>query len=174
MSILQRYFFEVFLSDFDIVLRGFFNTLNASSKVFYLSTFNDLFSYDKNFIRLFFPIKLTRVLLNFFSLKYFSEFKKHVFLKYFSVLFPSNYVKLFSRKIFYERYLDHFIIGIIGNNKFANYVKSNFVSFLRSSFKSDIREIEIFHCGSEWPVNNSLFIWKLRERLFLFSLYEQF
>jgi len=145
MSILQRYFFEVFFNEFDIIANTFFNSLNSSSKIFYFSKFFQVFpGFPKSFITLFFPVKLSRTLFKFYNLNRFFELKKQGFIKYFSVQCISNYFKIFTRKVFYARYLDNFVIGIIGNNKFAKYIKSNFISFLRSNFQSDVREMEIF------------------------------
>lgn len=142
---MKRYLFEIFFYELDITANKFFNSLNSSVNIFYSSNFRQVFpSFSRSSISVFFPIKLTRLLYKFHSLKYFFNLKKKDFINKFTNLFHINYLKNFTRKIFYTRYLDNFIMGVIGSNKFSNYIKSNFIRFLRSRFHTDVREIEIF------------------------------
>lgn len=107
------------------------------------------------------------VLLNYIPLKFIQNIKFFHNSKYYSIscfknmkqtLDVDNFIfkaKFFYRKVFYQRFLNHFLIGIFGTALFAKLVTLKIKDFIGSNIRFnfgvfqflDLKQIDIFHMG---------------------------
>jgi hypothetical protein len=88
--------------------------------------------YKKYFIK-YLSVKLHKNLLEFKSLKFFNTVRFSYFEKYFQSFVHRYKLKVYCKHISFLRYLDHFLIGIVGSHDFLNQVKLRITNFARSN-----------------------------------------
>lgn len=158
-SPLSRFLLEIYLFELDRFLAHFSSDFNLTKNLLFFSKtkFNTIFSeLSTDYL----PIKLecvfqqTDITLNNFNKRKFN-FLKVLFVKKVSLSY-----RLFSKKLFYIRYLDHILLGLISAKNVVMYLERKLISFLRSFLSFDLFRRQTFNSS-----DNSIFFLSFHIRL---------
>lgn len=107
-----------------------------------LPKINSGVTYNKNELLFshYLPVKLHKSLLNFKSLKILNTVRFSSFEKLFQALLYKYKLKVYCKCLYFLRYVDHFLIGIVGSTKFLNQIKLRIINFTRSNLHVSLRD----------------------------------
>ena len=137
---LSRFFFNVYLKDFDrFVLK---NIRCFSSERFVFSSLDFVSFYSDNFVSLFLPLKSHKLFL-------FKAFKKSVFLDSYKLTRGFKFssfsfgISSFVRAFYFSRFLDFFVMGFVGSYSGCLNIFRHVNTFVRSSLRWNIDFVTI-------------------------------
>lgn len=133
---LSRFLLNLYLTEFDDFIN--FSSYNNSSVQLFNNT-TTLIDFKTYFSFLFktVPIKLERNLSTIQKLYLLNNLRVSIYKDYFLNDFKKRKFKIFSKRIFYVRFLDFFLIGFVGSNDFSLKIFNDSVSFLKSNLHVD-------------------------------------
>lgn len=96
--------------------------------------------YKKYFTK-YLSVKLHKSLLNFKSLKTINTVRFFDFDKFFHLLIYKYKLKVYYKHICFVRYLDHFLIGVVGSCNFLRHIQLKVTNFTRSNLHIFFRSL---------------------------------
>nr|YP_007317169.1 putative reverse transcriptase maturase [Monomorphina aenigmatica]AFZ88772.1 putative reverse transcriptase maturase [Monomorphina aenigmatica] len=143
-SIFSRFLLNLYLSELDFFLKNII--LRHNSKINLLCV-----SYEENSRNLSFndciPLKLEKGLVSLKRLRLYTALRYNI-LKEFFIAKRNNISKFFKfryfrKLVYYNRFLDHFLVGLEGSLNFAKFISENVLGFVRTTLNFDINSSDL-------------------------------
>lgn len=101
---------------------------------------NIVHNKNKAYFSKYLSVKLHKSLLNFKSLKILNTIRFSNFEKVFHLLIYKYKLRVYCKNFYFLRYIDRFLIGIVGSTKFLHQIKLRVTNFTRSNLHVCLRD----------------------------------
>lgn len=147
---LSAFLLNIYVSQLDLYIKKLCNSSNFNKFLCFKPYLLNIF-YKRNLsiVKTFIPLKIGKSLINSYNLKKIRVSKQNKF----SLLYKRNSSKVnfsfFFKHIYYVRYNEHILLGVIGSKNFSKFVSRKLQGFIRSNLHFDLLKYNLQYSSLE-------------------------